>query len=163
MTDDLRSTSPTAIIHQRRMLCPATQQPLLSHRSIESNKFTERPGIEQQDSQRNANHKTTSKSQNDTTMSSPRPPFRDSSPAASSQKRSRFTYRHLSQMASYSTSCPLRVIAHIDLDCFYAQAEMVRLGVPEDQPLAVQQWKVRQKMMMDMDKAVREAQAQAYT
>ncbi|KAL2121878.1 hypothetical protein VTJ04DRAFT_2333 [Mycothermus thermophilus] len=74
-------------------------------------------------------------------MSSPRPPFRDSSPAASSQKRSRFTYRHLSQMASYSTSCPLRVIAHIDLDCFYAQAEMVRLGVPEDQPLAVQQWK----------------------
>jgi DNA polymerase eta len=43
-------------------------------------------------------------------------------------------------MASYITSCPLRVIAHIDLDCFYAQAEMVRLGVPEDQPLAVQQW-----------------------
>ena len=43
-------------------------------------------------------------------------------------------------MASYNTSCPLRVVAHIDLDCFYAQAEMVRLGVPEDQPLAVQQW-----------------------
>jgi DNA polymerase eta len=43
-------------------------------------------------------------------------------------------------MASYSTSCPLRVVTHIDLDCFYAQAEMVRLGVPEDQPLAVQQW-----------------------
>jgi DNA polymerase eta len=43
-------------------------------------------------------------------------------------------------MATYITSCPLRVITHIDLDCFYAQAEMVRLGVPEDQPLAVQQW-----------------------
>jgi DNA polymerase eta len=55
-------------------------------------------------------------------------------------KRSQFTYRNLSQMASYNTSCPLRVVAHIDLDCFYAQAEMVRLGVPEDQPLAVQQW-----------------------
>ena len=43
-------------------------------------------------------------------------------------------------MASYNSSCPLRVVAHVDLDCFYAQAEMVRLGVPEDQPLAVQQW-----------------------
>jgi DNA polymerase eta len=32
------------------------------------------------------------------------------------------------------------VIAHIDLDAFYAQCEMVRLGTPEDQPLAVQQW-----------------------
>ena len=37
-------------------------------------------------------------------------------------------------------TCPLRVIAHIDLDAFYAQCEMVRLGVAEDQPLAVQQW-----------------------
>lgn len=32
------------------------------------------------------------------------------------------------------------MIAHIDLDAFYAQCEMVRLGVPDDQPLAVQQW-----------------------
>ncbi|KAL1837440.1 hypothetical protein VTJ49DRAFT_3777 [Mycothermus thermophilus] len=71
----------------------------------------------------------------------PAPAFRDSSPAASSQKRSRFTYRNLSQMASSMTSCPLRVIAHMDLDCFYAQCEIVRLGIPEDQPLAVQQWK----------------------
>lgn len=55
-------------------------------------------------------------------------------------RRSRFTYRQLSQMASYQTSNPLRVIAHIDLDAFYAQCEMVRLGVPEDKPLAVQQW-----------------------
>lgn len=43
-------------------------------------------------------------------------------------------------LASYSASSPLRVIAHIDLDAFYAQCEMVRLGTVEDQPLAVQQW-----------------------
>jgi DNA polymerase eta len=74
-------------------------------------------------------------------MSSSQHPSRDPSPAgALARRRSRFTYRNLSQMASYSTSCPLRVVTHIDLDCFYAQAEMVRLGVPEDQPLAVQHW-----------------------
>lgn len=74
-------------------------------------------------------------------MLSPQRSFRDSSPAgAPTHKRSQFTYRNLSQMASYNPSCPLRVVTHIDLDCFYAQAEMVRLGVPEDQPLAVQQW-----------------------
>ncbi|KAH6855286.1 hypothetical protein B0I37DRAFT_53007 [Chaetomium sp. MPI-CAGE-AT-0009] len=74
-------------------------------------------------------------------MSSPRRSFRDSSPAGPlAHKQSQFTFRNLSQMASYNTSCPLRVVTHIDLDCFYAQAEMVRLGVPEDQPLAVQQW-----------------------
>lgn len=33
-----------------------------------------------------------------------------------------------------------RVILHLDLDCFYAQVEMRRLGVARDQPLAVQQW-----------------------
>lgn len=32
------------------------------------------------------------------------------------------------------------MIAHIDLDAFYAQCEMVRLELPPDQPLAVQQW-----------------------
>ncbi|KAK4153706.1 N-acetyltransferase eso1 [Chaetomidium leptoderma] len=74
-------------------------------------------------------------------MSSSQHSFRGSSPAiALAQRRSRFTYRNLTQMASYNTACPLRVVAHVDLDCFYAQAEMVRLGVPEDQPLAVQQW-----------------------
>ncbi|KAK3364409.1 hypothetical protein B0T25DRAFT_444749 [Lasiosphaeria hispida] len=74
-------------------------------------------------------------------MSSPPHTFRDSSPAgAPGRRRSRFTYRHLAQMAAYSATCPLRVISHIDLDCFYAQAEMVRLGIPEDKPLAVQQW-----------------------
>ncbi|KAI9814529.1 MAG: DNA-directed DNA polymerase eta rad30 [Thelocarpon impressellum] len=54
--------------------------------------------------------------------------------------RSRFTYKHLSQLAASSTSSPLRVVAHIDLDAFYAQCEMIRLGVAEDTPLAVQQW-----------------------
>lgn len=72
--------------------------------------------------------------------SSPRS-FRESSPAgAPGRTRSQFTYRHLNTLASYSTSCPLRVIAHIDLDAFYAQCEMRRLDIPDDQPLAVQQW-----------------------
>ena len=35
---------------------------------------------------------------------------------------------------------PLRCILHLDLDCFYAQVESKRLGLPEDAPLAVQQW-----------------------
>jgi DNA polymerase eta len=43
-------------------------------------------------------------------------------------------------LATYSVTTPLRVIAHIDLDAFYAQCEMIRLGVAEDKPLAVQQW-----------------------
>uniref|UniRef100_A0A0G4HEK0 DNA polymerase eta n=1 Tax=Chromera velia CCMP2878 TaxID=1169474 RepID=A0A0G4HEK0_9ALVE len=34
-----------------------------------------------------------------------------------------------------------QVIAHIDLDAFYAQVEQVRLGVSRDTPLAVQQWR----------------------
>lgn len=72
----------------------------------------------------------------------PSPPrfFRDSSPATATHKKSRFTYRQLAQLTSYSTNCPLRVIAHIDLDCFYAQVESVRLGISEGTPLAVQQW-----------------------
>lgn len=57
-----------------------------------------------------------------------------------SQPPSAFTARHLSQMASHTPTTPLRVVAHIDLDAFYAQCEMVRLGVAEDVPLAVQQW-----------------------
>lgn len=55
-------------------------------------------------------------------------------------RRSRFTYRQLAQLATYSITTPLRVIAHVDLDAFYAQCEMIRLGVAEDKPLAVQQW-----------------------
>ena len=34
----------------------------------------------------------------------------------------------------------MRVILHLDLDCFYAQVEHVRLNIPQDEPLAVQQW-----------------------
>ncbi|KAL9596131.1 MAG: hypothetical protein Q9219_005992 [cf. Caloplaca sp. 3 TL-2023] len=69
-------------------------------------------------------------------------PFHSSpiSPSIGLPKKSRFTYKQLSQLALSSTSSPLRVIAHIDLDAFYAQCEGVRLGIAEDQPLAVQQW-----------------------
>ncbi|KAI0447224.1 impB/mucB/samB family protein [Xylaria telfairii] len=74
-------------------------------------------------------------------MSSPSPGFQVSSPAhGAGRRKSQFTYRQLAMLASYSTSSPLRVIAHIDLDAFYAQCEMVRLGIDEEQPLAVQQW-----------------------
>ncbi|KAK8234494.1 hypothetical protein HDK77DRAFT_315737 [Phyllosticta capitalensis] len=71
------------------------------------------------------------------------PAFQSSPLSASGDGRSRksqFTFKQLAQLGSYSTSTPLRVIAHIDLDAFYAQCEMVRLGVPAEQPLAVQQW-----------------------
>lgn len=34
----------------------------------------------------------------------------------------------------------LRVILHLDLDCFYAQVEHNRLKIPLTVPLAVQQW-----------------------
>ncbi|KAL6770186.1 POLH1 [Auxenochlorella protothecoides x Auxenochlorella symbiontica] len=33
-----------------------------------------------------------------------------------------------------------RVILHIDFDCYYAQVEQKRLGIPRDTPCAVQQW-----------------------
>jgi DNA polymerase eta len=74
---------------------------------------------------------------------SPSQPFLLSSPLSAThgrRRKSRFTYKNLAQLATSSATCPLRVIAHIDLDAFYAQCEMVRLGVAEDQPLAVQQW-----------------------
>lgn len=74
-------------------------------------------------------------------MSSSPQPYIVSSPVAGGRrKRSRFTYKHLNLLSQSSTSCPLRCIALIDYDAFYAQCEMVRLGVPDDQPLAVQQW-----------------------
>ena len=34
----------------------------------------------------------------------------------------------------------IRVIAHLDMDCFYCQVEHKRLGIPMSEPLAVQQW-----------------------
>ncbi|KAL8674186.1 MAG: hypothetical protein Q9168_001437 [Polycauliona sp. 1 TL-2023] len=75
-------------------------------------------------------------------MSSSQPfiPSSPISPLAGHLRKSKFTFKHLSQLALSSTACPLRVIAHIDLDAFYAQCEGVRLGITEDQPLAVQQW-----------------------
>ncbi|KAI5808383.1 hypothetical protein BZA77DRAFT_333019 [Pyronema omphalodes] len=55
--------------------------------------------------------------------------------------RSRFTYRDLVGLQKFSVNTPLRVIALIDLDAFYAQCEMKRLGVDPETPLAVQQWR----------------------
>ncbi|KAJ5108526.1 hypothetical protein N7456_005201 [Penicillium angulare] len=55
-------------------------------------------------------------------------------------KRSRYTHRQFQLLRQGSTATPLRAIAHIDLDAFYAQCEMVRLGTPRDTPLAVRQW-----------------------
>lgn len=34
----------------------------------------------------------------------------------------------------------LRVIIHLDIDCFYAQVEAKRLSIAREEPLAVQQW-----------------------
>lgn len=68
-------------------------------------------------------------------------PFLQSSPIAGGRRRkSRFTYKQLNLLAQASTHCPLRVIALIDYDAFYAQCESVRLGLPPGQPLGVQQW-----------------------
>ncbi|KAL1602178.1 DNA-directed DNA polymerase eta rad30 [Nothophoma quercina] len=76
-------------------------------------------------------------------MSSPAP-FLASSPLSITSPRripkSKFTYKQLHQLKSYSTQTPLRVIAHVDLDAFYAQCETVRLGIDPAKPLAVQQW-----------------------
>lgn len=62
------------------------------------------------------------------------------SPNTRRRRRSKFTYKHLSTLAHYAVNCPLRVIAHVDLDAFYAQCETVRLGIDPGKPLAVQQW-----------------------
>ncbi|EAT77740.2 hypothetical protein SNOG_14888 [Parastagonospora nodorum SN15] len=76
-------------------------------------------------------------------MSSPAPNFASSPFSITSPRRipkSKFTYKHLHQLKSYSPQTPLRVIAHVDLDAFYAQCETVRLGLDPSLPLAVQQW-----------------------
>jgi DNA polymerase eta len=72
-------------------------------------------------------------------------PFIPSSPLSTThhhhpKRKSRFTYKHLSTLASSSPTSPLRCIALIDYDAFYAQCEQVRLSIPPTQPLAVQQW-----------------------
>jgi DNA polymerase eta len=63
--------------------------------------------------------------------------------------KSKFTYRHLNALSSSTPpkDSPLRYfksrlsnsrcVVLIDLDCFYAQVEQVRLGIPKDEPLAV--------------------------
>jgi len=76
-------------------------------------------------------------------MSSPSPEFHSSQFSITSPRRipkSNFTYKHLHQLKSSSPQTPLRVIAHVDLDAFYAQCETVRLGIDPSKPLAVQQW-----------------------
>jgi DNA polymerase eta len=76
-------------------------------------------------------------------MSSPAPFFASSPLSITSPRRipkSKFTYKQLHQLKSYSTQTPLRVVAHVDLDAFYAQCETVRLGIDPAKPLAVQQW-----------------------
>lgn len=71
-------------------------------------------------------------------MSSPRTSFT----AHHGDETSRFTVRDLRHLSRYAPSCPLRVIALVDFDAFYAQCEAVRLGInSEDQPLAVLQFK----------------------
>jgi DNA polymerase eta len=76
-------------------------------------------------------------------MSSPPPIFASSPFSITSPRRipkSKFTYKQLHQLKSHSPQTPLRVIAHVDLDAFYAQCETVRLGLDPSLPLAVQQW-----------------------
>ncbi|KAE8377209.1 hypothetical protein BDV26DRAFT_264130 [Aspergillus bertholletiae] len=63
-----------------------------------------------------------------------------SSPTHPVRYHSRYTYRQLQLLRQCSTASPLRVIAHVDLDAFYAQCEMVRLQTPREVPLAVRQW-----------------------
>ncbi|KAH9441283.1 hypothetical protein Pst134EB_029946 [Puccinia striiformis f. sp. tritici] len=50
------------------------------------------------------------------------------------------TYRQL-HAKKIGPQHPLRVIAHCDVDAAYAQFEQVRLKIPPDKPLAVQQWR----------------------
>ncbi|KAH7069229.1 hypothetical protein BKA63DRAFT_520842 [Paraphoma chrysanthemicola] len=53
---------------------------------------------------------------------------------------SKYTYRHLDMLQNSSATSPLRVIALIDFDAFYAQCETFRLGLSPTLPLAVRQW-----------------------
>ncbi|KAA1129606.1 DNA-directed DNA polymerase eta rad30 [Puccinia graminis f. sp. tritici] len=50
------------------------------------------------------------------------------------------TYRQL-HAKKIGPQHPLRVIAHCDVDAAYAQFEQVRLKIPPEKPLAVQQWR----------------------
>ncbi|EJU04732.1 DNA/RNA polymerase [Dacryopinax primogenitus] len=56
------------------------------------------------------------------------------------QSGSKITYRHLLSPQTLNVYNPLRVIALIDSDAFYAACEQVRLGLNPEKPIAVQQW-----------------------
>ncbi|KAL2876309.1 N-acetyltransferase eso1 [Colletotrichum sp. CLE4] len=53
---------------------------------------------------------------------------------------SHFTQHDLQLLAQSSPESPLRVVALVDYDSFYAQYESVRLGLDPSKPLAVRQW-----------------------
>ncbi|KAL4788644.1 hypothetical protein BJX76DRAFT_344768 [Aspergillus varians] len=72
--------------------------------------------------------------------SSPDLPASPASNDSLKHHHSRYSYRQVHLLRQASPASQLRVIAHIDLDAFYAQCEMVRLGTPREIPLAVQQW-----------------------
>ncbi|GAA5902637.1 hypothetical protein JCM6882_009339 [Rhodosporidiobolus microsporus] len=55
-------------------------------------------------------------------------------------KQQRPTYRHLLGTNNAGPANPLRVVSLADVDAAYAAMEMARLGIPEDEPCAVQQW-----------------------
>ncbi|KAH6607225.1 hypothetical protein Trco_003538 [Trichoderma cornu-damae] len=55
-------------------------------------------------------------------------PDNGASSLVSDARRSRFTYRQLAQLAAYGTTSPLRVVAHIDLDAFYAQQGLIAVN-----------------------------------
>ncbi|WBW73299.1 mitotic cohesin N-acetyltransferase/DNA polymerase eta Eso1 fusion protein [Schizosaccharomyces osmophilus] len=56
-------------------------------------------------------------------------------------RKSKFSWRDLEYCDKpASRSGPLRIVAHIDQDAFYAQVEIVRLGINPSTPFAVQQW-----------------------
>ncbi|BGP16689.1 hypothetical protein JCM10213_000394 [Rhodosporidiobolus nylandii] len=50
------------------------------------------------------------------------------------------TWRHLLGHNNAGPHNPLRVVAVADIDAAYAAMEMARLGLPKDEPMAVQQW-----------------------
>lgn len=56
--------------------------------------------------------------------------------------KSAFTKSHLDSLKDKNKShlSPLAVIAHVDLDAFYAQCEQVRLGLSKKDPVVCRQW-----------------------
>ncbi|KAI8193703.1 N-acetyltransferase eso1 [Colletotrichum sp. SAR 10_70] len=62
------------------------------------------------------------------------------SPSHPTAPSSQFTYRDLQLLSQSSPESPLRVVALVDYDSFYAQYESLRLGLPPSKPLAVRQW-----------------------